>query len=198
MQLEFEALAVERVLLHLAKFPYSRILGLLLGTDSVVSEVLPLLHSSLHLSSSYEIAWINAQSYAKNHDLSVLGVYYASDRNGETSIPAAVTAFSSLVRKSHANAVLLTVESTQLKDLNIPLLFTCFTKGKSEWLRHSDCTISSSFDSKNITWKDILSAPELVQFVDFDCHLNDITYDWTNSAFTSTVFQRTHSSKKEQ
>lgn len=166
-----QSLAALKTLLHLAKYPHSTVIGVLVGTverDTVtISDAIPLVHHWLDLSPVLEAGLAMAQVYAKSKQLKIVGTYVAHSR---TDLKCLDIVSQRLNESLHfESSIALVIDNQKLNTADSP--FIPFTRSKSnDW---------SSIDSscfRAAVPQDWLSSQSSIG--DFDDHLEDIGVDW--------------------
>ncbi|EST04733.2 hypothetical protein PSEUBRA_006016 [Kalmanozyma brasiliensis GHG001] len=188
------SLAYKKLVLHTAKYPTARVLGLLLADTASsstlsITDAIPLSHHWTSLAPMAEVALSLATSYASTKNLTVVGLYEApemvSDRSTSQQANKLAEKIASLAGRE---AVLLLVDNASILSTTQPLsAYTVVAGGKGEAkpkaLPASAVSLqnaASSLESavrKDAAWEKI---------VDFDDHLEDPSLDWLqNPAITA-------------
>ncbi|KAJ1023493.1 hypothetical protein NDA16_003110 [Ustilago loliicola] len=195
-------LAYKKLVLHAAKYPTARVLGLLLAdatsssTDLTITDSIPLSHHWTALAPMAEAALSLATSYASSKNLAVVGLYEApelvSDRNVSRQASKLAEKITTFAGKEalllHVNnATLLNPNNHSLSGYTVAATTSAGGKGeaKPKQLQGSAVSLQDSAKAKELegavrkerTWE---------KLVDFDDHLEDPSSDWLqNSAITA-------------
>uniref|UniRef100_V5EP77 MPN domain-containing protein n=1 Tax=Kalmanozyma brasiliensis (strain GHG001) TaxID=1365824 RepID=V5EP77_KALBG len=133
------SLAYKKLVLHTAKYPTARVLGLLLADTASsstlsITDAIPLSHHWTSLAPMAEVALSLATSYASTKNLTVVGLYEApemvSDRSTSQQANKLAEKIASLAGRE---AVLLLVDNASILSTTQPLsAYTVVAGGKGE------------------------------------------------------------------
>ncbi|TDL23412.1 UPF0172-domain-containing protein [Rickenella mellea] len=180
--------AYVKLALHAAKYPHSRVNGVLLGkstmSDAVdVIDAVPLLHHWTSLSPSMEIGLDLARNHAQTLGLSVVGYYQASERVDDTTLVPVGERVAEAVRKSFPQTVAFVVDGVKLA-AGEPALIPYLPSGTS-W---RPAPLSAFSPSSNFKLQSTATPTRTLDLIrnsnlhyklgDFDDHLEDVSIDW--------------------
>ncbi|KAI9225901.1 MAG: hypothetical protein DHS80DRAFT_25724 [Piptocephalis tieghemiana] len=207
-----------KMALHAAKYPALAVDGLLLGslvpsgnsTTVNLIDALPLRHHHLNLTNVLDIGLGQAELYAKEQGLRVLGYYHAPVALTDHSLPKTGEAIAKSIHSSCPQSVALVLDNTKLSGENptaapIPYIYV-----ENQWrpLKSaftadslSPSSSSSSSPSSTIFTLEDKSSPALSAVAisieayealwDLDDHLDDPSRDWLCNSTALTISRRT-------
>ncbi|KAK4054951.1 hypothetical protein OIV83_000875 [Microbotryomycetes sp. JL201] len=186
-QYTISALAYLKIVLHAAKYPSARVVGLLIGPasdDALVTDAIPMLHHWTDLSMATEACLQLADIHCKNHNLCFKGVYVCNELLEDIAPPATIVRLATAVaQQSPKQTTLLTALDS--KRLN---------SGTSALIAHSVSALTTSsmkpLDASSIGLEPESAASTAFERArtgqakllgDFDDHLEDATVDWLDN-----------------
>jgi hypothetical protein len=101
-----------KIVCHATKFPFSTVVGLLVGkSDSgnvQITDIVPVFHSNANLSPLMEVALEQVQLHCDKHHLTLLGLYQAN-QNMESTPSSTVKIIAGQMQAKNAPGVILMV-----------------------------------------------------------------------------------------
>ncbi|SPO27116.1 uncharacterized protein UTRI_10577_B [Ustilago trichophora] len=194
-------LAYKKLVLHTAKYPTARVLGLLLADSTsspsgsvTISDSIPLSHHWTALAPMAEVALSLATSYASSKNLTVVGLYEApelvSDRAPSQQASKLAEKIATLANREALlllvnNATLLNPHNHSLSGYSVSANASGKGEAKSKPLQGSAVTLQDENKAKQL--ESAVKKERIWQkIVDFDDHLEDPSLDWLqNSAITA-------------
>ncbi|EFP86319.2 uncharacterized protein PGTG_12275 [Puccinia graminis f. sp. tritici CRL 75-36-700-3] len=166
-----QSLPALKILRHLAKYPHSTVIGLLVGTidgDRVtILDAIPLVHHWLDLSPMLEAGLALAKIHVESKNLKLLGTYVAHSRTDLKSLDIVSQRLNESLQSD--SSIALVIDSTKLNTTDNP--FIPYTRSKdSEWSVLGDKSLQVNVP------KDWLHCEGSIG--DFDDHLEDLGVDW--------------------
>ncbi|OAV99036.1 hypothetical protein PTTG_02424 [Puccinia triticina 1-1 BBBD Race 1] len=160
-----------KALRHMAKYPHSTVIGLLVGSiegDSVsIVDAIPLVHHWLDLSPMLEAGLALAKIHVESKNLKLLGTYVAHSRTDLKSLDIVSQKLNESLQSE--SSIALIIDSQKLNTTENP--FIPYTRSKdNEW-----STLDDNCFQANIP-KDWLDCEGSIG--DFDDHLEDLGVDW--------------------
>ncbi|VDM05727.1 unnamed protein product [Schistocephalus solidus] len=152
-------LAFAKIILHVSKYPYTAVNGVLLGEvksdgEIRVVDAVPLFHSTLTLAPMLEIAFYQIESYCSHRDLTICGYYQANEllnANSYVKLSSFPTFFPrpnplafkivDKIRENNKEACLLMVRNDRLKQPSSASL-SLHTFRESKWRESSGGALS--------------------------------------------------------
>ncbi|KAM0793302.1 hypothetical protein ACM66B_000762 [Microbotryomycetes sp. NB124-2] len=177
-------LAYLKIVLHAAKYPSSRVIGLLVGPatdDSAVTDAIPMIHHWTDLSIAAEACLQLAEIHCKSRNLTFKGVYVCNDSLDDLAPPAIVVKLANqLAQHSTQKTSLLTVlDSTKLdsdESALIPHSIFASTTSTPKPLDRSSLVLDPVSAASSAL--DRARAGQGTSLGDFDDYLEDATVDW--------------------
>ena len=178
-----------KMILHAAKYPHCSINGLLLGrlnkdTDELmIIDAIPLFHICLQVSPMAEIALTQVDQIAANQDLIIAGYYVANENILDLSADKAANRIADKIAENFPSACLIVVDNKQLTlSMETPgIVLSQFSDGK--W-RNKDIKVDGEILDVTAA---LLDQRAFKTLVDFDNHLDDVSQDWQNTALNKLI-----------
>ena len=200
--------AYVKIIAHLFKYPDRPVVGLLLGNNNssvpAVLDVVPLFHShSYALASSVELALQQVDIYAQANGLSIVGLYASS---ASMPMPSSrgleaqwILPLATKLLDLNKKAISIVVDNARLvsaitqKPLTPTGALVALTYSNKRWNAVNGNGVHVEANAVTKARKMLLSHDnkhglELFhQLSDFDDHLDDVSRDWTNTQFLSSI-----------
>lgn len=196
--------ALQKILLHAAKYPSHHVVGILLGSlkqkeKVVITDAIPLFHNSLFLSPCVETALVQVGAHAEQQGAQLVGLYYGDYNFNATSLHPAVSRLADRLHEKSDRSCVLFIEGKVLAQFSkdgssspVQLLQRDETRG---WRRTSVAESSSSaLKLAAGSWvqaqQRFLTLYKLLmhrQLADFDEHLDDLSRDYLNAQLLQTL-----------
>ncbi|KAI9360377.1 hypothetical protein DFJ73DRAFT_757311 [Zopfochytrium polystomum] len=170
-----------KLALHSTKYSVTSVLGFLLGSKSgsrlEIVDAIPVSHDVLPLAPMLDIALQQAQKFAEQSDLKIVGLYFANELGGDSSIsPIAAKAAAKIDDLLGGGAVLLTIDNQKLG--KVDLAVTAHSHASAGWKKMDQNTITSEGSDLKGTLLKLVNNRVYNDIYDFDNHLDDIRLNW--------------------
>ncbi|KAK4057981.1 hypothetical protein OIO90_000720 [Microbotryomycetes sp. JL221] len=177
-------LAYLKVILHAAKYPSSRVIGLLVGpmtNSNEITDAIPLVHHLSNLSMAVEAGLQLADIHCRTRNLSFKGVYVCNDMIDDVTVPAVVVKLASqLAQQAQGSTCIVTVvDNSKLATEEAALILHSVASTSSATLKPlSASQLQLESNTIPVTAVKRARAGEYRSLGDFDDHLEDTTVDW--------------------
>lgn len=187
--------AFTKIQLHAAKYPHCGVNGVLLACKHTFGktkalhfvDVVPLFHQALQLTPMLEIALINIDSYCSSQDLYIAGYYEAPKHLKKSELPGIFTSkIADKVKENFGESILVMIDNFKVPHSKSLKFYEKSPDGK--WKPHqSDVTFEEGSDE---TLQDFLNKNVHKDLVDFDNHLDDISFHWLNHDINQLIVMK--------
>lgn len=207
-------IAYIKLLSHLFKYQSNTVTGILIGKNNNnilhITDIIPLFHTvSLHLTSYIEIALLSIDTYINSLDdkqQQILGVYIGNgiiDIDNDSTI-SHVTHIANKLYQNNKQCVILAVDHNRLTNAithtadnnnntnDTALDVYTYNANQQRWCYNNDIAtivsntaIQSIQTSLNNDNYNNTGVPQYYRLYDFDDHLDNVSYDWTNKHYYS-------------
>ena len=200
MEVEFEARAYVKMILHAAKYPHCAVNGLLLANKSdasgsrlMLTDCIPLIHQTEGLSPMIEVALAQIESRCDRAGLTIAGFYHAARSMKDCSsvdhfsqkIADKVAENANVSGSGKRSVVLVTVDNKRLSAVmdSHALLVQMFNgnsgSADGKWRHLAARNIGVDEEVLAIT-SDFVQKKIQKDLFDFDNHLDDVSQDYLN------------------
>lgn len=200
--------AYVKIIAHLFKYPDRPVVGLLLGNNNssvpAVLDAVPLFHShSYALASTVELALQQVDIYAQANGLSIVGLYASS---ASMPMPSSrvleaqwILPLATKLLDLNKKAISMIVDNAKLvsaitqKPLTPTGALVALTYSNKRWNAvngngvHVDANAITKARKMLLTRDNKYGVEMFHQLSDFDDHLDDVSEDWTNTQFLSSI-----------
>lgn len=186
-----------KIILHAAKYPHCAINGLLLArqnnksdgkqSELWIEDAIPLFHICLHVTPMAEIALTLADQLATSKGLVLAGYYLANEHINDLSTDRPAHRIADKIAENCSGALLVVIDNRELT-LNMsssPLRISQYVDGK--WKPKDRANIFYEGVAPMNALYSLLKAEQYRNLVDFDNHLDNITYDWLNLKLNKVI-----------
>ncbi|RKP12238.1 hypothetical protein BJ684DRAFT_21210 [Piptocephalis cylindrospora] len=196
-----------KMALHAAKHPALAVDGLLLGTmppsatSITVTDALPLRHHHLSLSTVLDTGMTQAEMYAKEQQVRILGYYYVPSSLTDRSLPKTGEAIAKAIHSSCPHAIALVLDNTKLSAENPNVAPIPFIYVENQWrsIKTAFTSDPSPGNTTTFTLEDksspalaavAISAEAYEALWDLDDHLEDLSRDWLCNSTALSLSRR--------
>ncbi|KAJ3009019.1 UNVERIFIED_CONTAM: ER membrane protein complex subunit 8 [Siphonaria sp. JEL0065] len=181
--------AYAKLILHAAKYPSLSVFGVLLGpTAGSITDVVPVTHDFVALSSFLEAALEQVKIHAARSQKRIIGLYIANQLLEDVSVgPLAGKVGAEIDTLAGGNSVLLVINNAKLLDQESDLNLLTFKYNQPNKIfvqtQQNGITLSVDKESKSV-WDTIKSVQTAIEknkqsvLYDFSNHLDDPSLDW--------------------
>lgn len=179
-----------KLVLHALKHKASAVNGVLVGRFDankgvvVISDAIPLFHSSIGLLPPLEIALMQIEERYASQDLSLVGYFHANERCDDYELGNVAKNIGDHLCRYFPQAGILLLDNKKLEALpkvkdRSPVM-QLYSRDGSKWKLEENVRLVLKEPSANIILLDYISTHKWEDIVDFDDHLDDISKDWLN------------------
>ncbi|KAI8376271.1 uncharacterized protein BYT42DRAFT_573999 [Radiomyces spectabilis] len=176
-------------LLHAAKYPWAEVCGVLLGklgatgvTD--VTHAIPFFHHWTSQTPMLEVALQQAELYAKQKDLTIVGWYQANEREDDKSLHANAIRVADTIRRNSQHALIFLIRNEKLANLEKNEgAITPYIYKEQQWRPVSQAftpgnEFKFTYDETFAKLRGLMSGAVYTKVNDFDEHLENVSLDW--------------------
>ncbi|XP_034477608.1 ER membrane protein complex subunit 8/9 homolog [Drosophila innubila] len=191
---EFNETAYTKIIFHAAKYPHQAVNGLLLaekkpkGSIVQIIDAIPLFHQCLHVTPMAEVALMQIDSYADSNGLVIAGYYAAPENFYDNQIDKAPAAkIADKIQENFKNACFAVVDNKlmSLEHNRAALQVYGYSNDSSRWSKAKFWLTQSSQTLEGVSL--LLKRGAMRDVIDFDNHLDNPEYDWTNQFLNQSL-----------
>ncbi|XP_045617252.1 ER membrane protein complex subunit 8-like isoform X2 [Procambarus clarkii] len=178
-----------KMLLHAARYPQSAVSGVVLaharGGDSTSNTVylvdtVPLFHLQLSLAPMLEVALTQIEQRYKSEGLVIAGYYQANEHIRDNVPDFVALKIAEKIAENNNDACLIMIDNKRLcLNLQSAPVIVSQLSSEGKWKSKDKSSVHVEAGSLEVI-SQLLQRKVQHDINDFDNHLDDLTYDWSN------------------
>ncbi|XP_042904069.1 ER membrane protein complex subunit 8 [Parasteatoda tepidariorum] len=190
--------AYSKMLLHAMKYPHQAVNGVFLaekrkskehGSGSVnIIDGIPLFHLNLNLTPMLEVAMVQIEQYCKEQGLVIAGYYQANEHIKDCSPNFIANRIADKIYENFPDACLIMVDNQKLSLDCDEVAFHLYQCNDGKWKLKDKNSIHFEQGHKALSATAAMLHSKMYRKLnDFDNHLDNIGFDWTNPLINEEI-----------